>query len=138
MITLAKGKEFTETMSIFIAGLLLLLASLDPLGSWLVKQYAVEERAPLTTGAVADFQRQTIVVDPEFLEQAYRDPKYAKVWASCILVHEAIHLRENTTREEIPNAFTYVCLDRLGAPAWMKDYVYQKIQATIVTPPSSQ
>lgn len=42
-----------------------------------------------------------------------------------MLVHEAVHLRETTRREDIPNAFSYICLDRLGAPRWMRDHLYQ-------------
>jgi len=80
------------------------------------------------TGAAADFTTRSILADPRFLSAVYKDPQHSRVWSSCMLVHEAVHLKENTRREDIPNVFAYMCLDRLGAPGWMKDYLYGLIE----------
>lgn len=116
----------------FIAILLLALQTLDPLGSWLVAHYPIREQAPLSTGAAADFRSGSILADPDFLQRTYSNQKYARIWSACLLTHEAVHLREKTTREELPNAFTYICLDRLGAPAWMKDHIYGTLQDAVM------
>ena len=114
-------------MSGFSIGPLLMVSSFDPLGSWMVKQYPMETRTALATGAAADSRTHSIL-DAGFLENVYKDPKFTQTWASCIPVHEAVHLRESTKREDIPNEYAYRCLDRMGAPWWMKDYLYKQIQ----------
>lgn len=124
-------------MGAFIVGLLLLLGSFDPLGSWLVQQYPIQVRQGLPTGAAADLQNRTILVDPDFMARVYKNPDHARIWSSCLLVHESVHLRENTAREDLPNAFTYVCLDRLGAPLWMKDHLYQLLKNQVIVPPKN-
>ena len=112
-------------------GLLLMLIHFDPLGSRIVEQYRIEVRQPLETGAAADVANHTILVDPVVLQDFYKSPKLAVIWSSCMLVHEAVHVREQTQREDLPNAFTYICLDRLGAPRWMKDHVYRILQGQV-------
>ena len=125
-------------MSAFLMGLLMLLASFDPLGFQLVGLYPKEARSALLTGAAADFRAHTILVDEGFLASVHKDPKHSQIWASCVLVHEAVHLRENSPREDIPNAFAYVCLDRLGAPSWMKDHLYETMRSQVFPPRQRQ
>ena len=66
--------------------------------------------------------REQIVIDTS---------QYPSEYLACLLVHEAAHLtfKDDSTRglEEVPYLYEYVCLDRLGAPQWLKDDRYRQM-----------
>lgn len=114
-------------MSIFLALLIALLSLRDPVGSSLVHNKIVIERPVANSDgghAVAYRATKQIVFDSGYYAKLYANPEWSRIWASCTLVHEAAHLEYDTAAEAQPLLFQYVCLDRNGAPGWMKDHIY--------------
>ena len=106
--------------------LLSILGSLDPNGWAWASYYPIIEVENLERGAQANMVKHQIEFDDNFFYNIYNEEE-RNVWGACVLVHEAVHLRYNTYEEDIPLARQYVCLDRLGAPESMKDWVYSRL-----------
>ena len=70
---------------------------------------------------------KAVACDPFTIQKNISDKKQAPIWMACLLVHESVHMRNLDSTEEYPLTRQYVCLDRLGAPQWMKDWVYQRL-----------
>ena len=75
-----------------------------------------------------------IAIDTSKLEKWGRGPKGEwvnprdqVVYGACTLAHEVTHFRYGSGHE-LPYLHEYVCLDRLGAPQWLKDSTYRRLQ----------
>ena len=127
----------------WLAGILALLLSLDPVGSYLTRLYPehinVASPIPQSPGAFGyvEWDTRQVWVDPEAIYRwgPYLTQHDLDAIAACALVHESAHLRFPRREHEIAMIYGYMCLDRLGASAQVKDHVYRQIEATVVVKP---
>lgn len=124
-------------MTPLIVALSLFLSANDPFG-WSLYQW-FQARTYEVSPIVRDRQQYScytswnpreeakIECDFNILKKLLGDSILFNQWTACVLVHEAIHARYRVSSEELPLVYQYVCLDRVGAPQWMKDQVYERL-----------
>ena len=128
-------------MTPWIAGLLLLLAALDPVGSALVArtQPVIRTAVPLPVNGWAlgesDVRARTIWLNP--ISIGIMGGEDREALAACTIVHEAAHLRYPRAEHEVAFWAGYVCLDRLGASRELRDVVYGQMMEAITPNPES-
>jgi hypothetical protein len=114
---------------LWILAVLLWLSTGDLLGALLVSPYAssIVVSSPLRTpNAMAETDGHTIWIDRGAIETIPGGPEGAMTVAACSLVHEAAHIRYPGLGHEVAYLWGYVCLERMGAPKWLRDGVYQQ------------
>lgn len=118
-------------------------AVFDPVSLAVVQpaQASIREESPIVRGGVSylgwfDFRTGAISIDLPAIRRMYAgfEPGAADKYAACLAVHEAVHRELGNASHRLPLLHQYVCLDRMGAPWWMKDVVYQQL-AAIMAPP---
>ena len=128
-----------------IITILTLLLLLDPLNALFVGQYGIVEQSPIFAPdrsrrfGMSHWNPPYIAIDLPLINDwpVPGGKEDHRVWAACVLAHEAAHLRFQARTEDIPLAMQYVCLDRLGAAWYLKQMVYQQMLEAIV-PPTNQ
>ena len=97
---------------------------------------AVTQESPIVREGVrywgwADWSvyARTIKLDWPWLATVYDDAWDNKAAATCVMVHEAVHLRTASRDHERPLLYELLCLDRLGASRLMKARVYAQLEA---------
>ena len=130
-------------MALFLSWAVLWLSLYDPVGAYAMGPYwgAVTQESPIIRAGVryaawAQWgpEGRTIKIDWPWFEEHNASGVTARVEASCVLVHEAIHLRDASSNHEKPLLYQYMCLSRLKAPDWMIDRVYQQLAAMLPKP----
>ena len=133
-------------MAAFLAWAVLWLSLYDPVGAYAMGPYwgAVTQESPIIRAGVryaawAQWgpEGRSIKIDWPWFEASADGKDTEKREATCVLVHEAIHLRDASGNHEKPLLYQIACLWRLKAPDWMIDRVYQQL-AAMLPPPGAE
>ena len=120
-------------MGTFLAAALWLLVLFDPVGLHFAHQgTTVETTRAMAGGAQTTLQTGVVEMNPDFLEHAFQDRAEALRWAACTRAHEGVHVERRDATELMPMLLAYMCLDRLGASAETKGYLYGRIAAEVL------
>lgn len=119
-------------MTALLLALLAWLAAQDPLNAHWVRQAPVRVESPIVREGVrydgwGNWRPDYIALDLPFILSQGIAEHQQRIWAACVLAHEAQHVRLRTAGHELPHLYQYVCLDRLGATGGMKQVVYDRL-----------
>ena len=113
----------------------------DPVSHALVSSYrnAIREESPIIRAGVQydgwyDGHTGAISIDWPRIRALLPREDDARAVAACLAVHEAVHRELGDASHRLPLLHQYVCLDRMGAPEWIKDMAYWQLERLMVTP----
>ena len=123
-------------MTTLLLALLTWLLNQDPLNAFWVKQVPVRVESPIIRDgkqydAWGNWSPNYIAIDLPGIMAKGTAEHQQRIWAACLLAHEAQHVRLRTPYHERAYLYQYVCLDRLGATEGMKQALYNLMLADL-------